>query len=977
MNLDTSNNQQHYYYPPYSPYQYQYQFPRVGRASSVPYLDGRSMSIPPNNQPTPLTPIDLHYGYSMLPSNLMASPYINQQAFPMPPPHHPYGPDFVPAPQVPRSPYLTSNKNDYRFSNPWGQLNVSRTIILKNLNNDLTLNQLLDHIDFGPIEYIKMFSKSASKNFKDIDNFKVCHISFINSEVSINFQLKYNSPEELNKLKTNLKSEHLRINLNDNRSNMGNMNASNKDFIKLKTLNYILDFKATRAVKFHIRLNDSSVDNAVSSMKSFLNKFGEYEDFQAKVEESKKEITFIVHFTSIDSAIKSYEFHLKKVQIDKQKVLDNVDIDQSKLISVNFTKDRCDLTQMNRNGSLNSQLPKQSPDNLENNLASRKHKTEKSNDENDANASDLNPELILESNESLRNNLLSQKSHVLSKSSNDTEIENETNINVNENTDNTNNDTFEDFDNYSAISSNRLNLSNPALHTSNAEMPYFPLQQPVSSYQYNPDPYNIGNRTIYLGNLHPNTTVEEIANNVRAGGLVESIKFYPDKRNCFITFIDPNIALKFFLNHQVLHQLIIHGYDINVGWAKSHSGPLNREVALAVTAGASRNVYIGIKMVRDQPSQSEKPTLPNEIELRKDFEKFGELEQINFFHNKDCGFLNFCNIIDAIRLVEMFEFKNSKKVSSVAGDSGELFLKYKDFKISFAKDRCGNPPKFSFKKNFGKSRQKVYFDNHIKNKLNNNTEEKDDDSEDPITDEAAMIFGIIKNDTLNDKQEQGDSKTQDSKESDQNKQESESPEVEADSTPNNSNIAIGENRFEEDEDEDDDDDISIIIGSDDTSSTTANNSNNNNRGEKKKFHSNSVNDSDPLIPFKGNRNNSSFSLNSNHNKSYPKSPYGNHSLPHTPKQFHPSYYQRSNSNHGFYPIQPMPPFSTPQQVPPSMSPQPLSVYPDNPVRNGSFSGSQVMAQYLAKSQSDHLFYQPNVVYNSEDSYNWATKSSKP
>lgn len=71
------------------------------------------------------------------------------------------------------------------------------------------------------------------------------------------------------------------------------------------------------------------------------------------------------------------------------------------------------------------------------------------------------------------------------------------------------------------------------------------------------------------------------------------------------------------MNHQILHQLVIHGYEIIVGWAKQQSGPLHRDIMLAVTAGASRNVYIGI------PSSGCGLVLPSEDELRKDFGNFG------------------------------------------------------------------------------------------------------------------------------------------------------------------------------------------------------------------------------------------------------------------------------------------------------------------------------------------------------------------
>ena len=121
--------------------------------------------------------------------------------------------------------------------------------------------------------------------------------------------------------------------------------------------------------------------------------------------------------------------------------------------------------------------------------------------------------------------------------------------------------------------------------------------------------------------MHPSTTIEEIANNVRAGGLVESINYRPEKRVCFITFIDPNIAYKFFMSHQVLHQLVIHGYEVTVGWANQPSGPLPRDIGVAVSSGATRNVYIGIKTANSSAlDSSEKVTkipLPSEKELGK------------------------------------------------------------------------------------------------------------------------------------------------------------------------------------------------------------------------------------------------------------------------------------------------------------------------------------------------------------------------
>lgn len=174
---------------------------------------------------------------------------------------------------------------------------------------------------------------------------------------------------------------------------------------------------------------------------------------------------------------------------------------------------------------------------------------------------------------------------------------------------------------------------------------------------------NVGNRTVYLGNVHPETTIEEICNVVR-GGLLHAIRYIPEKHICFVTFVDPTAAAQFFAMAN-LQGLAIHNRRLKVGWGK-HSGPLPNAIALAVTAGASRNVYIG--NIDDNWPESK---------LRHDFAEFGEIEQINFLSEKSCAFVNFTNITNAIKAIEGIKQKDD----------------YKQFKINFGKDRCGNPPR--------------------------------------------------------------------------------------------------------------------------------------------------------------------------------------------------------------------------------------------------------------------------------------------
>ncbi|UZP41281.1 hypothetical protein NXS19_009097 [Fusarium pseudograminearum] len=149
---------------------------------------------------------------------------------------------------------------------------------------------------------------------------------------------------------------------------------------------------------------------------------------------------------------------------------------------------------------------------------------------------------------------------------------------------------------------------------------------------------NLGNRTIYLGNIHPETTIEEICNVVR-GGLLHHIRYIPDKHICFVTFIDPTAAASFYALSNI-QGLMIHNRRLKIGWGK-HSGALPPAIALAVSGGASRNVYIGNL---DETWTEER--------LRQDFSEYGEIELVNTLREKSCAFVNFTNIANAIKAIE-------------------------------------------------------------------------------------------------------------------------------------------------------------------------------------------------------------------------------------------------------------------------------------------------------------------------------------
>lgn len=964
----------------------------------------------------PLTPMDFSYSQLMLPGNLLSaspSPYVNRQTFvPLAPPSPLYYPRIQPFyPQngylKPLLPYLTQPTTNTSLD----QLNLSRTVILKNLAADLLLSELLNEVDYGPIEYCKMFEVPAPDHFKDVQTLKTCYISFVNTQISVSFHYKYGKNSyNLRLFRERLKnSKYLKITLNEPAApsaySTGSNNLSKQDFIKLKTLNYILEFNATRAVmvKFKVASMDL-VPTVTDEFRAKCSKTGEVEDFKTSIKDDLNEVKYLVHFTSIDSAIKLYEFHLKRIQIDHLNLLDleGGEVIDIMCVAVNFHRDRCDRTEINKTRQQN---PKSS---LANGASSASSSVASSPPTSRRGLSTLIPPVPeaydLPDSENLPLQLPTDGSPSIVPESDNTiepyEVEQESNQETLAGA------VFEPSEgqkvyqtSLESSSSNELNslssniASDPTEPTHNRSKPNLPSEAymypqmtpyPVSnqsanssianltSYQFNPDPFNVGNRTLYLGNLHPNTTVEEIANNVRAGGLVESFKFYRLKRMCFVTFVDPAVALKFYLNHQVLHQLIVHGHDVFVSWGKNHSGPLHRDIALAVTAGASRNVYIGIKLKDiDNP-----PTvrLPTEAVLREDFSRFGEMEQINFYHNKDCGFMNFMNISDAIKVVECFDSCDVEKISDIVGDNGEFYEKYLQFKISFGKDRCGNPPKFSFKK------KNASFDFYKEKELSQSPKQRSKDilveekeKAAPMSKEAAMVFGISTESSPEPLESSSDNGTEaphpeeylaesttlevEPKETETS--EGEEKEVLAQDKPVASSESVKDGNESEKaadeasevEDDDDEDNISIIIDAD-TSPSKSHAARRTRRKPQKIYH-NKFDLTDGFNLSYSSRNSSNVSANSS---------FANHG------NFHPANYSPAPQHIYYHQTPPMPPMMGSSGYYNGNQKYQHMVQPSYGAGSGvapqfAFSGSQVMAQYLAKSQHDNFVYASSILNN--------------
>jgi RNA recognition motif-containing protein len=194
--------------------------------------------------------------------------------------------------------------------------------------------------------------------------------------------------------------------------------------------------------------------------------------------------------------------------------------------------------------------------------------------------------------------------------------------------------------------------------------PFSPIESGFNSPVYGVDP-STGNRSVYLGNIGPDTSVEELCNNIR-GGVLESIKVLVEKKCAFITFVDPSAALAFF-RHTEANPITIAGRRLRVGWGKCLAPP-SPKLLQDVNNGVSRNVYIG------QITDFENFT---QDKLATDFGEFGEIELINFLKEKHAAYVNFTSIEAAQKAITGIKNKPD----------------YAALRIAHGKDRCGYAPR--------------------------------------------------------------------------------------------------------------------------------------------------------------------------------------------------------------------------------------------------------------------------------------------
>ena len=206
-------------------------------------------------------------------------------------------------------------------------------------------------------------------------------------------------------------------------------------------------------------------------------------------------------------------------------------------------------------------------------------------------------------------------------------------------------------------------------------------------------------RTVFLGGLPKECTLNDVCNNIRAGGPLLSIRI--SKGSAFVTFVETQAAQCFY-DFVDRYGIVLEGRRLSVGWAKPNDSNNNRGtntsgLSPAITSmlrqGATRNLCVlnldslDAHQLSFASNNATQPMYTNNdtyhAALEQYFSSFGTIECINIAHTKGssgdrqqrAAFINFSSIMEAARALE----------------AARRDARFDNCRLCYGKDRCSQP----------------------------------------------------------------------------------------------------------------------------------------------------------------------------------------------------------------------------------------------------------------------------------------------
>ena len=143
-------------------------------------------------------------------------------------------------------------------------------------------------------------------------------------------------------------------------------------------------------------------------------------------------------------------------------------------------------------------------------------------------------------------------------------------------------------------------------------------------------------RTVYFGNLPNDLKLSRFLNYMR-GGMIDEVRYQPEKNCIHVTFVDPNVA-ELIYNQFMLKKLVIDGVECGAGWGPTSK--IDSKIAEHIGRGATRNVFIS----------NVDPIMTTDW-LEREFTRFGTVESVKILEERRIAFVHMTSISSAVTAV--------------------------------------------------------------------------------------------------------------------------------------------------------------------------------------------------------------------------------------------------------------------------------------------------------------------------------------
>eukprot|EP01114_Cavostelium_apophysatum_P007198 TRINITY_DN1904_c0_g1_i2.p1 TRINITY_DN1904_c0_g1~~TRINITY_DN1904_c0_g1_i2.p1 ORF type:complete len:763 (-),score=214.92 TRINITY_DN1904_c0_g1_i2:153-2441(-) len=138
-------------------------------------------------------------------------------------------------------------------------------------------------------------------------------------------------------------------------------------------------------------------------------------------------------------------------------------------------------------------------------------------------------------------------------------------------------------------------------------------------------------KSVWVGNIHPDTTDADLHAAFGRFGAIESIKLLTQKNCAFVKYADLDAAVS---AHTQMQGAPMHGQNLRVGWGKPDPVAQREEMG----PPPCRNLWLGNVGV----------DVTEEI-IRNTFGQFGIIDKVRLLPQKNCAFVNFMSLDAAVR----------------------------------------------------------------------------------------------------------------------------------------------------------------------------------------------------------------------------------------------------------------------------------------------------------------------------------------